>query len=86
VILRRLGRNAALSERLPHLYDSVAVKRIHSDTSIAYPRHGSCKLVHRLVYWRFNGGGAVLDRLLHLFEGAHLDLAHALARQTELVR
>ena len=37
------------------------------------------KLMHRLVYWRFNRGDAVLDRLLHLFEGARLDLAHALA-------
>jgi hypothetical protein len=27
----------------------------------------------------------VLDGLLHLFEGARLDLAHALARHTEFV-
>src|SRR5262245_23734899 len=27
---------------------------------------------------------AILDGLLHLFEGAHLNLAHALARHTEL--
>ena len=27
----------------------------------------------------------VLDRLLHLLEGAHLDLADALARHAELV-
>src|SRR3981189_141145 len=29
--------------------------------------------------------GAVLDCLLHLLEGAHLDLAHALARDTEFL-
>ena len=44
-----------------------------------------CKLMHRLVYWRFNCGDAVLDRLLHLFKGAHLDLAHALTRHTKLI-
>jgi hypothetical protein len=44
------------------------------------------KLMHRLVYWRFSCGDAVLDRVLHLLEGAHLDLAHALARQPKLVR
>src|SRR5207245_5445411 len=30
-------------------------------------------------------GDAVFYRLLHLLEGAHLDLAHALARDAELV-
>ena len=43
------------------------------------------KLMHRLVDWHFNRGDAVLDRLLHLLEGARLDLAHALARHAELV-
>src|SRR6516225_395023 len=33
----------------------------------------------------FHRGDAVLHRLLHLLEGAHLDLAHALARDAELV-
>src|SRR5262249_8193070 len=33
---------------------------------------------------RFHRGDAVLHRLLHLLEGAHLDLAHALARHAEL--
>src|SRR5712692_7984280 len=33
----------------------------------------------------FHGGDPVLHRLLHLLEGAHLDLAHALARDAELV-
>ena len=41
--------------------------------------------MHRLVYRHLNRGDAVLDRLLHLLEGARLDLAHALARHTELV-
>ena len=47
--------------------------------------HAQWKLMHRLVYRRLNRGDAVLDRLLHLLEGAHLDLAHALARHAELV-
>ena len=33
----------------------------------------------------FHRGDAVLHRLLHLLEGAHLDLARALARDAELV-
>ncbi len=33
----------------------------------------------------FDCGDALLDRLLHLLEGAHLELAHALARHAELV-
>jgi hypothetical protein len=37
------------------------------------------------VLARFDCGETVLDRLLHLFEGARLDLAHALARHTEFV-
>ncbi len=41
--------------------------------------------MHRLVYRRLNRGDAVLDRLLHLLEGAHLDLARSLARHAELV-
>src|SRR5262245_24833808 len=31
-----------------------------------------------------DGGDAVLHRALHLLEGAHLDLPHALARDAEL--
>jgi hypothetical protein len=42
-------------------------------------------LMHRLLYWRFDCGETVLDRLLHLFEGASFDLAHALARYTKFV-
>ena len=34
----------------------------------------------------FDRGDAVLERLLHLLEGAHLDLAHPLARDAELGR
>ena len=41
--------------------------------------HGLVPLLHRQGHRRFDGGDAVLDRLLHLLEGAHLDLAHALA-------
>ena len=41
--------------------------------------------MHRLVYRHLNRGDAVLERLLHLLEGARLDLAHALARDSELV-
>jgi hypothetical protein len=41
--------------------------------------------MHRLVYRRFDRGDAILDCLLHLLEGAHLDLPHALARHSELV-
>jgi hypothetical protein len=37
------------------------------------------KLMHRQGRPTFDPGDAVLDRLLHLLEGAHLDLAHALA-------
>src|ERR1700686_4338375 len=42
---------------------------------------------HR-AYWEaayrlLQGGDVVLHRLLHLLEGAHLDLAHALARDAE---
>src|SRR5262245_10393555 len=36
--------------------------------------------LHRLLQLRH----AILDGLLHLFEGAHFNLAHALARHTEL--
>src|SRR6516225_515068 len=35
---------------------------------------------------RFHGREAVLYRPLHLLEGAHLDLTHALARHAELGR
>jgi hypothetical protein len=36
--------------------------------------------------WLLDRGDAGLHRLLHLLEGAHLDLAHALARDAELAR
>ena len=41
---------------------------------------------HGSVPWRrqsFDRGDAVLHRLLHLLERAHVDLAHALARDAE---
>src|ERR1700736_1274423 len=34
----------------------------------------------------FQGGNTALHGLLQLLEGAHLDLAHALARNAELIR
>src|ERR1039457_3633572 len=45
-------------------------------------------LMHRRRYRRrflrlLQGGDTILHRLLHLLEGAHLDLAHALARDAE---
>jgi hypothetical protein len=39
--------------------------------------------MHRQGRPTFNRGDAVLDCLLHLLERAHLDLAHALARDAE---
>ena len=36
--------------------------------------------------WSFQHSDAVLHRLLHLFEGTHAYLAHALARDAELGR
>ena len=41
--------------------------------------------MHRQGRRAFHRGDAVLHRLLHLLEGAHLDLAHALARDAELL-
>src|SRR5271166_4860388 len=43
------------------------------------------KLMHRQGRRSFDCGDALLDRLLHLLEGAHLELAYALARHAELV-
>src|ERR1035438_6345036 len=43
------------------------------------------KLMHRLGPRALHRGNAVLHRLLHLLEGAHVDLAHALARDAELL-
>src|SRR5205807_337117 len=39
----------------------------------------------RLGRWALHRRDAVLHRLLHLLEGAHLDLAHALARDAEFL-
>src|SRR5256885_1260326 len=39
----------------------------------------------RLRRWGFHRRDLVLHRLLHLLEGAHLDLAHALAGHAELL-
>src|SRR6266481_5067279 len=43
------------------------------------------KLLHRQGRRSFNCGDAVLHLLLHLLERVHVDLAHALARDAELV-
>jgi hypothetical protein len=41
--------------------------------------------MHRQGQRALHRGNAVLHRLLHLLEGAHVDLAHALARDAELL-
>ena len=41
--------------------------------------------MHRQGRRAFHRGDAVLHRLLHLLEGAHLDLAHALARDSKFL-
>src|SRR5580704_203120 len=62
-----------------------SLRRPNHTTSIPHgPRAEgpSCegwKLMHRQGCRNFDRGDAVLDRLLHLLERAHLDLAHALA-------
>src|SRR5713226_403570 len=43
------------------------------------------KLLHRQGRRSFGRGDAVPHRLLHLLERVHVDLAHALARDAELV-
>src|SRR5258707_9056973 len=43
------------------------------------------KLLHRQGRRSFDRDDAVLHRLLHLLERVHVDLAHALARDAELV-
>ena len=95
VILRRHSPNAFelaaanADDRHPNFIVKLRIicKTYHGDRSIgSFSRHGrGWKLMHRLVYRRLNRGDAVLDRLLHLLEGARLDLAHALARHAELV-
>ena len=50
--------------------------------SLRRPNHTTCEgrnLMHPQGRPSFDRGDAVLDRLLHLLERAHLDLAHALA-------
>src|SRR5262249_54985029 len=43
------------------------------------------KLMRRQRPWSFHHSDAVLHRLLHLLEGTHAYLAHALARDADLV-
>src|SRR5262252_8823154 len=67
---------------------SGCVQRTHGDTSIgSFPTTGEgWKLMRRQRRRTLHYSAAVLHRLLHLLEGAHLDLAHALARHAELGR
>src|SRR5258708_27232349 len=50
----------------------------------SFSNHGG-ELMHRQGRRSFDRGDAVLHRLLHLLERVHVDLAHALARDAELV-
>src|SRR5262249_34568648 len=62
-------------------------KRSHGDTSIgSFSYHGrGWKLLHQQRRRSFHHGDAVPHRPLHLLEGTHAYLAHALARDAELV-
>src|ERR1700746_4082069 len=82
---RRARARSAPGERRPSC--AVAVRRTHSDTSIvSFSTTGEgWKLTH--LQWlrgRYRRD-AVLHCVLHLREGAHLDLAHALARDAEFL-
>src|SRR5215831_13048064 len=63
-------------------------KRSHGDTSIgSFSYHGrGWKLLRQQRRRSFHHGDAVPHRPLHLREGTHAYLAHALARDAELVR
>src|SRR6266852_8600343 len=84
-----LHRSLSISTRraAPLSRRSVAVKRTHSDTSIAsFSHHGRGLEANAPAGRRsFRRRDAVPHRLLHLLEGAHLDLARSLARDAELV-
>src|SRR6516162_10500019 len=62
-------------------------KRSHGATSIgSFSYHGrGWKLLRQHRCWSFHHGDAVLHRLLHLLNRTHAYLAHALARDAELV-
>src|SRR6516165_10197412 len=62
-------------------------KRSHGDTSIgSFSYHGrGWKLLRQQRRRSFHHGDAVPHRPLHLLEGTHAYLAHALARDAELV-
>src|ERR1700692_253082 len=83
---RRARARSAPGEQRP-LASSVAVKRTHSDTSIvSFSRHGKgWKLTHLQRRRGPHRHDAVLHRVLHLLEGAYLDLAHALARDAKFL-
>src|SRR5260370_35555901 len=62
-------------------------KRTHSDTSIvsfSHPGEG-WKLTHLQRRRGRHRRDTVLHRILHLREGAHLELAYALAREAEFL-
>ena len=85
----------ALEEGLRETFpasDAVAVFSPHHSNRTRTIPHGpraessrceGWKLMHRQGRPTFDRGDAVLDCLLHLLERAHLDLAHALARDAE---
>ena len=73
-----MARSACNAARIPiQLYLTVQ--------GLKAPGCEGWKLMHPQGRRSFDRGDAVLDRLLHLLEGAHLDLAHALGRHAELV-
>ena len=79
MILRRLSPNALklAAANADDWHPNFIVKL--RMTAVSPAAEKGWKLMHRLVCWRLDRGDAVLDRLLHLLEGARLDLAHALA-------
>src|SRR5438876_3473877 len=76
-----------ISTRWPTRRSQVArVAALASRPSSVSPTTGeSWKLTHLQRRRDAHRRGAVLDCLLHLLEGAHLDLAHALARDAEFL-
>src|SRR5215831_16852540 len=52
-----------------------------------YLSHANCELLLSMRAFRpLHGGDPMPDSVLHLLEGAHLDLTHAFARHAELGR
>src|SRR5881227_3097765 len=78
---------ALIDERYPFASSGCRTQRPHGDTSVgSFPTTGEgWKLMRQQSCRSFHQGEAVLHRLLHLLEGTHAYLAHALARDAELV-